>query len=198
MRLFPAFYDFVILRAERGSFGKIRQQMIAPLRGLIIEVAAGSGLNFRHYSADADVVAIDRDVQTLMSRARPRAAGSAARITLVAADAELLPFREGAFDRGVATLALCTIPHPDRALAELRRSIRSDGSLHLLEHVRVRSPLVARLQEWLTPVWRRLAEGCHLDRRITDDVVGAGLVLDRVDEHLGGYVQMIVARIPSA
>lgn len=196
MRLFPAFYDLVMTRAERGRFGEFRKENVSPARGVIIEVGAGSGLNFRHYSPGVDVVATDPDAETLASRARPRVAGSAANIMLVAADAQLLPFRDAAFDEGVAALAMCTIPEPRRALAELRRTVRPLGVVRLLEHVRVRRPLIAQLQDWLTPIWRHVAEGCHLNRRVTDDVVGAGLAIERVDEHLGGHVQRIIARVP--
>lgn len=73
-------------------------------------------------------------------------------VLLVAADAEALRFHDATFDAGVLGLATCTIPHPDRALAELRRVLRPGAPLRLLEYVRLEHPLLGRLQDWLTPV----------------------------------------------
>jgi ubiquinone/menaquinone biosynthesis C-methylase UbiE len=132
----------------------------------------------------------------MLERARPRAQDSAAEIVFVAADSEALPFRDGSFVEGVVGLAMCTIPHPERALAELRRTVAPGGRLRLLEHVRVNSPVIGRLQDWLTPLWRRIAGGCRLNRRTVETVAVSGFVLECVTSHLGGYVLEIVARSP--
>jgi ubiquinone/menaquinone biosynthesis C-methylase UbiE len=134
----------------------------------------------------------------MLRRGRGRASGAVASVLLVAADAERLPFREGAFDGAVVGLAMCTIPRPPRALAELRRVLRPGAPLRMLEHVRVEHPLVGRLQDWVTPLWRRLAAGCRLDRRTVQTVREAGFELETVERELGGYVVTIHARSPAA
>lgn len=193
--LFPGLYDLFMAPAERGRLGAWRDAVAGAAEGRVLEVGAGTGLNFSHYRPGAWVVATDPDVG-MLERARARARESAAEISFVAADAEALPFRDGAFTEGVVGLAMCTIPRPARALAELRRTIQRGGHLRLLEHVRIDSPLLGRLQDWLTPLWRHVAAGCHLNRRTVETVVQNGFVLESVTPHLRGYVVEIVARSP--
>lgn len=192
-RLFPWLYDAFMRPAERGPLGRWRQSVVSPAHGRILEIAAGTGLTFPHYRAGATVIATDPDV-AMLTRARPRARVSRANILLVAADAEALPFRPNTFDTAIVGLGLCTIPRPWRALAELRRTLRGAGSLRLLEHVRVAQPIVARLQDWLSPVWRRVAGGCCLNRRTVDVIAASGFAIDRMMAHAGGFIVEIIAR----
>jgi len=112
----------------------------------------------------------------------------------VAADAEALPFRAQTFDDAVVGFAFCTIPRPARAVAELRRVLHPRAACRLLEHVRVAHPVIGRLQDWATPVWRRIAGGCRLDRTTLEILAASGFSLDRVRSHIGGFVVEIVAR----
>lgn len=194
-RLFPTLYDLFMAPAERGELGRWREAVVAPAQGRVLEIGAGTGLNFSHYHPDAWVVATDPDVG-MLERARPRAEECAATIVFVAADAEALPFRDRAFTEGIVGLAMCTIPRPVDALTELNRTIQHSGRLRLLEHVRLDSPVLGRLQDWLTPLWRRMAGGCRLNRRTVETVARSGFVIESVTTHLGGYVQEIVARVP--
>ena len=193
MNIFPRLYDAVMGIAERGRVGRLRRAMVSKARGRVLEIGAGTGLDFPYYQTDAWVVASDPDLD-MLRRGRRRAGAAGAEVLLVAADAELLPFRDGAFDAAIVGLAMCTIPHPERALAELRRTLRPGAALRLLEHVRMEQPLLGRLQDWLTPVWRRVAGGCRLNRRTADAVAAGGFAVDSVDSHLGGYLQVIDAR----
>lgn len=193
MDFFPRVYDAVMGLAERGAVGKLRSGMVSRARGNVLEIGAGTGLDFPWYERHAKVIASDPDLG-MLRRARARARAARAEVVLVAADAEMLPFRQGSFDDAVVGLAMCTIPHPELALAELRRALRPGGALRLLEHVRVDTPVVGRLQDWLTPVWRRIAGGCRLNRRTAAAVAAAGFRVESVESHLGGYLQVISAR----
>lgn len=197
MRLFPWLYDLAMAPAEGGGLGRWRRSLVAPVRGRVLEVGAGTGLDFAHYPPDAWVVATDPDLD-MLARAKPRLRDSPARILLVAADAQALPFRDSAFDEGVVGLAMCTIPAPEQALRELQRVLVPGGALRLLEHVRMGNPLLARLQDLLTPLWRLLAAGCHLNRETVDTVARSGFALVSVESHLAGYLQSIVARAPAS
>lgn len=192
MPLFPKLYDLVMARAERGRLGDWRSRVVGATRGSVIEIAAGTGLNFSHYHKGACVIGTDSDI-SMLARAKDRASHARATIVLVVADAEALPFRDRAFDEAVGGLALCTIPHPERALAELRRTLVSGGRLRLLEHVRSQSSFVGLLQDWCTPVWRRIAGGCRLNRRTAETVASCGFVLESVTAHAAGNVQEMVA-----
>ena len=193
--LFPRLYDLCMAPAERGPLGRWRKAVVGAAEGRVLEIGAGTGLNFAYYQPDVWVVATDLSVG-MLARARSRAHESAAQIVLVVADAEALPFRDGAFTDCVVGLALCTIPRPSVALVELRRTIRHGGRLQLLEHVRIDSPVFGRLQDWLSPLWQRVAGGCRLNRRTVETVAHSGFILESVTPHLAGYVQEIVARAP--
>lgn len=198
MRFFPTIYDWIMTPAERCRLGRWRHAVVAPTRGRLLEIGAGTGLDFAHYNRDAWVVATDADV-SMLECAGDRARRAEATIVLVAADARLLPFRDATFSGAVAGLAMCTIAHPERALTELRRTIQAGGVLRMLEHVRVdRPPIVGRIQDWFTPIWRRLAGGCHLNRRTVEAVRAAGFAPVLTRSHWGGFVQEIVAANPAS
>lgn len=195
-KFFPSLYDLFMAPVEPGRLGRWRESIVAGARGQVLEIGAGTRLNFAHYDPSVWVVATDPDVGVL-ARARPRAAAAAAEIALVAADAEALPFRPSAFDSGVVGLAMCTIPHPDKALSELRRT-RPGAGLRLLEHVRLQSPVLGRMQDWLTPAWRRVAGGCRLSRRTAETVSASRFTLESVTPRLGGHVEEMLARTTGA
>ena len=164
---FARFYDAVMSSADRVGFARRRRVLAAHARGRVLEIGAGTGLEFQHYASATSLVAIEPDM-AMIERAKARAAVSSARIALVAADARALPFRDGTFDTAISALAFCTIPEPERAALEMRRVLRASGVAYLLEHVRAVHRPLAFIQSMLTPLWRRIASGCHLDRRTAD------------------------------
>jgi ubiquinone/menaquinone biosynthesis C-methylase UbiE len=183
-RFFPWLYDLVMTRAERLAIGPWRRAVVERAAGVVLEIASGTGLNFAYYAAGTTVIASEVE----------RAEKSSATVLLVVADAQALPLRAGVFDSAVVGLALCTIPSPTRALDELQRVLRDDGTLLMLEHVRSTSALVGRLQDWATPLWKRVAGGCRLNERTVERIAAAGFQLDSVEPHRPEYVVTIAAR----
>lgn len=178
--------------AERGRLAEWRRDVVGSAEGRVLEVAAGTGLNFPHYRRGTTVVATEPDLG-MLERARDRAGSAEAGIVLVAADAQNLPFRDRAFDTVVVCLGLCTIPSPPLALAEFRRVLRLGGVARMLEHVRVDRPIMGRVQDLVTPVWRRLAGGCRLNQRTVATVQHAGFRVEELRSHMRGYVVAIKA-----
>ena len=172
-----------------------RRHLTTGATGTVLEVGVGSGLGLRHYRSDTTVIGVEPDL-VMLERARRRARRAGARVLLVAADGQQLPFRAGTFDSAVMQLALCTIPDPRAALAEVRRALRPGAALHVLEHVRVDRPIIGRVQDWLTPLWRRMAGGCHLNRRTAQEVERGGFRITGIVRHAGGLFQEISACAP--
>ena len=170
---FPSFYDLVMVPADWLGMRRHRRALITGAKGRTLEIAAGTGLNLRHYRRVDSLVAVDISAEMLSSLHR-RAAQTDVLVQTAVATGELLPFRTGSFDTVVITLSLCTIPDPDAALAEVRRVLAADGELRFLEHVRHRRGWVARLQTALTPRWKKVSGGCHLDRTSVDTIAAAG------------------------
>jgi SAM-dependent methyltransferase len=111
---------------------------------------------------------------------------SALPINLVRASAENLPFEDRSFDAILTTWTLCTIPDALKALREMHRVLRPAGHLVFVEHGLAPERGVARWQERLTPCWKRIGGGCHLNRRMDDLIQAAGF---RIDELRTGYMR---------
>jgi SAM-dependent methyltransferase len=143
-----------------------RARWVPMAAGVVLEIGAGSGLNFTHYGPDVrKVYALDPSAE-LRRMAGPRAERARVLIEFLAAPAEAVPLPDGSVDTVVTTWTLCTIPDPQGALHEMGRVLRGGGRLIFVEHGRASDPRVVRWQERLTPAWRRIAGGCHLNRPI--------------------------------
>src|SRR4051794_14562616 len=149
-----------------------RQRVVGAAAGRVLEIGIGSGLNFPFYGAAGTSVIGLEPSSELLSMARPRAVTAAAPLPLLDAAPEAIPLDSGSVDTVVTTWTLCTIPHAQRALTEMRRVLKPDGALLFVEHGRAPEPGVARWQDRLDPLWSRLAGGCHLNRKMDDLIAG--------------------------
>jgi ubiquinone/menaquinone biosynthesis C-methylase UbiE len=148
-----------LLREERAK-------VVSGAHGDVLEIGIGSGLNLPYYGeAVQRVVGVDPSAE-LLAMARRNAARSALPVELVCQNAERLPFGDASFDSAVMTWTLCSIADPAAALREIRRVLKPGAALFFVEHGLSDEPRVAAWQHRLTPLWRPLAGGCHLDRRI--------------------------------
>jgi ubiquinone/menaquinone biosynthesis C-methylase UbiE len=149
-----------------------RARVIAEAEGRVLEIGAGSGLNLPLYpDRVSDVLALEPD-RKLLAMARTKAAARPTRF--LEALAEQIPLEDASVDTVVSTWTLCTIAHPEAALAEVRRVLKPRGRLLFVEHGLAPTEGVRRWQHRLNPLWRRLAGGCNLDRPIEALVGGAG------------------------
>jgi SAM-dependent methyltransferase len=160
-----------------------RRQVLSQASGRVLEIGIGSGLNLPFYGSEASsVYGIDPSDPLLRRALRQRAAQA----VLVEASAELIPFDTSTFDTVVTTWTLCTIPQVIVALCEMRRVLRPDGRLLFVEHGLAPDHTVARWQHGLTPCWKCLGGGCHLDRKIDDLITAAGFRIERLET---GYIR---------
>jgi ubiquinone/menaquinone biosynthesis C-methylase UbiE len=166
--------------AMRHPIARERRQALVPMvTGTVLDVGIGSGLNLAYYSEAAErIVGIDPS-EPLLGMAKKSAARSPA--ALVCASAERLPFADGSFDSIVLTWTLCSIADPQAALAEFRRLLKPRGRLFFVEHGLAPDERVRRWQHRLTPLWSRLAGGCHLDRPMDRLIESAGFQLEHLE-----------------
>ena len=155
-----------------------RQRVIAAAEGRVLEIGIGSGLNLPLYGRSVSSVIGLEPSPELLRMARTRAAAAPVPVELLEASAEAMPLDDASVDTVVTTWTLCTIPHVERALAEMRRVLKPGGSLLFVEHGRAPEPGVARWQDRLDPLWCRVAGGCHLNRKIDDLISGSGFRID--------------------
>jgi ubiquinone/menaquinone biosynthesis C-methylase UbiE len=150
-----------------------RKLVVPEAKGAVLEVGVGTGLNFSLYDGIDSLAGIEPDPHMLV-RARPRAAGLPFPVELHQAGAERIPFDAGRFDTAVVTFTLCTIPDTENALREIRRVLKPGGRMLFVEHTRSIQPVLAGIQDALTPLWKRIGGGCHLNRRAIELVRRAG------------------------
>ncbi|MGI8624047.1 MAG: class I SAM-dependent methyltransferase [Solirubrobacteraceae bacterium] len=179
--LFARLYHHVLRRAEGPSVARCRKQLVEGLGGTVLEVGAGDGANFPHYSsAVGEVIAIEPEPY-LRARAGEAAAKVPADVRVVGGDGDHLPAADGSVDAVVYALVLCSVPDQARALAEVRRVLRPGGELRLLEHVRAEHRVARRAQQVADATfWPRCFGGCHLTRDTLTAVRNAGFDTSRV------------------
>lgn len=154
----------------------LRAEMIPNARGVVLEVGIGSGLNLPFYSGAAvsHVYGIDPSRDLLAMAQTKIDAGLPIPVTLIPQSADRIPLADQSVDTVVVTWSLCSIPDPAATLREMRRVMKADGRLIFAEHGLSPDAHVQSWQNRLTPMWRRLAGGCHLNRKIDDEIRAAG------------------------
>jgi ubiquinone/menaquinone biosynthesis C-methylase UbiE len=158
-----------------------RERVIAAADGRVLEIGVGSGLNLPFYSSRVrEVVGVD-PAPRLLAMARRAAETSAVPVTLIEGSAEAIPLEDNSIDTAVTTWTLCTIPDAARALVDVRRVLRLGGQLLFIEHGLAPEDNVRRWQDRLTPVWRRISGGCHLNRPIRSLIEAAGYRIATID-----------------
>lgn len=144
-----------------------REKVVPLAQGCVLEIGVGSGLNLAYYDARTVSKVIGLDPAPEMTRKAARIAGRVRfEVAFVNAPAESIPLASGSVDTALVTYALCTIPETGLALREISRVLRPGGRLVFCEHGLAPDANVRKWQDRMTPVWKRLAGGCHLNRDI--------------------------------
>lgn len=187
-------YDAVMTPLGWLGLTAARRKLVRGLSGHVLEVGTGTGLALPGYPDTVTAVtAIDVD-EAALARAQRRRPDA----RLLHASVESLPFPAASFDAVVSSLVFCSVEAPARALAEIFRVLRPGGALRMLEHVRAPSPVLATVQDLLTPAWMRVSGGCRLDRETFDLVRRAGFDVERRVQRLQGVSELIIARRPAS
>jgi ubiquinone/menaquinone biosynthesis C-methylase UbiE len=177
-RILPWLIDFGM---RRKPLLRLREDLVAAARGQVLEIGVGSGLNLPFYPRDLEGLwGIDPSPE-LLAMARRQAAWVHFPVSLAEARAEELSLDDHSVDSVVMTWTLCSVARPEQALAEIRRVLRPGGSLIFIEHGQAPEPGVRRWQDRLTPLWRKVAGGCHLNRPIDRLIEAAGLRLTELE-----------------
>lgn len=179
--IFARWFERTAAQIDEQGASQHRATTLAGLSGRVIEVGAGNGLNFRHYPpAVTEVVAIEPE-DYLRNRAVDAAADAGVPIEVIDGLADRLPAEEGSFDAAVASLVLCSVDSPERALSEIIRVLRPGGELRFYEHVLADSDGLARLQGGVAWFWPAVGGGCHPNRDTVGAIEDAGFELERCE-----------------
>jgi ubiquinone/menaquinone biosynthesis C-methylase UbiE len=179
--ILPRLLDFAMRNKQLLPF---RKRVIGAAEGRVLEIGVGSGRNLPFYRSPAKELLALEPSQKLVAMAR-EAKEPAVPVNFLEASAEAIPLDDGTIDSVVTTWTLCSIPHADSALGEMRRVLRPGGKLLFAEHGLAPSKSVRWWQDRLTPAWRRIGGGCHLNRPIRSMIESAGFRIDRIET---GYI----------
>ena len=164
-----------------------RRSMVVPLaKGDVFELGCGGGINQQFYKTDAIKTYAGIDPHDgLLDAAREEAERKGWAADIKQGVGEDIPFAGSSFDTVVCTFTLCSVQEPDRVLSEMLRVLRPGGQALFLEHGRAPDANVAKWQDRIEPVWKRLAGGCHLTRPIGSAFRGAGFEVEPLGQ---GYM----------
>jgi SAM-dependent methyltransferase len=181
---------------ERGATGH-RRRLLEGLRGTVVEIGAGHGLNFPLYPPEVtEVVAVEPE-PTLRSHAQTAAESATVPIRVLAGVADELPLEDESADAVVASLVLCSVPDQQRAFAEIRRVLRREGELRFYEHVVPHCQPKRLLLQVIdrSGLWPAIAGGCHPARDTTEAIMQAGFDVEEI-ERFGFAAQRFQPLIP--
>ncbi len=170
----------VRMSMQQPTLEPYRRRVITAADGRVLEIGVGSGINLPLYASATHVVGLDPSAR-LLTMARAAAREGSRPIDLVEGTAEAIPLPDHSVDTVVTTWTLCSIPDLPRALREVRRVLRAEGRLLFAEHGLAPEPTVVRWQNRLTPIWKRIAGGCHLNRPIDRLITSAGFQIARLE-----------------
>lgn len=170
-RIFPHLLNQVM---QTPSMMEGRAELIKKIRGEVLEIGFGTGLNLPFYQAVDQLYALEPnpDVYRL---AQKRIFDTPFHIQHIQASAEKLPFADHSVENIVSTWTMCSIANLAQALQEIHRVLKPESNLHLIEHVQYHdNSTLKKLQDLLTPIQKVLADGCHLNRNIELELLNAG------------------------
>src|SRR3989338_4550009 len=174
--LFPKLLD---LTMKRQGMEKLRPDVIHKAFGTVLEIGFGSGLNLPYYTHILKLYALDPSSE-LYDLAKKRISKASFSIEYIQASAEDIPLPPNSIDTVISTWNLCSIPHPESALKEIYRVLKPDGKFIFIEHGKSPRKSVAQWQKWLMPISKRLAGGCHINRKIDNLITDAGFEIQNL------------------
>lgn len=182
------FYDTYILphiinrTCSVGQVMKLRQRVIPRATGVVLEVGMGSGINLPLYDSSQVIKVYGLEPSEGMRRkAQSNLRSSPVEVEWLDLPGEAIPLSDNSVDTIVLTFTLCTIPDWEKALQQMFRVLRPGGRLLFCEHGQSPEPGVAKWQNRVTPGWKKIAGGCHLNRPIADYLKQAGFTIKELE-----------------
>lgn len=159
-----------------------RQHVLAAAEGRVLEVGMGSGLNLRYYNPDkVDFVWGLEPSDGMRKKAQKNLQQSPVQVEWLGLPGEEIPLDSHSADTVVLTFTLCTIPEWETALRQMKRVLKPGGKLLFCEHGAAPDEAVARWQNRVNPLWKKIAGGCHLNRNIPELISQAGFSIRELE-----------------
>lgn len=180
-RFFARWYPGAMNQIEEAGQSEIRRAQLAEASGRTLEIGAGNGLSVPHYTDRVTDLTLLEPNPVLREMLAETARGARAKkVSIVDGDAHALAFPDATFDTVTASLVFCSVTDPEQALAEVHRVLKPGGRLLFHEHVRGHG-VRAFFQDLLTPLQRRVLDGCHANRRFEQTLRHSPFELDELE-----------------
>lgn len=165
-----------------GAVMKARSRIVPQATGNVLEIGIGSGLNLQFYDSKkvSSIVGVDPAAE-MQALAHKRAAAISIPVEMLAVDVHGIHAETDRFDTIVMTFTLCSIHEPIPALQEMARVLKPGGRLLFCEHGLAPDASVERWQHRLTPLWKPIAGGCHLNRDIPALIEAGGFIIEELE-----------------
>jgi len=165
-----------------GQVMKLRSQIVPRARGKVLEVGMGSGINLEFYDqSQVEVVYGLEPSEGMRRKALPNLNRSPIAVEWLDLPGEKIPLEDNSVDTVLLTFTLCTIPDWRAALLQMKRVLKPGGDLLFLEHGEAPHETIRKWQHRITPGWKMLAGGCHLNRQIADLIRQAGFEIQELE-----------------
>ncbi|KMQ74453.1 Methyltransferase domain [Marinobacter subterrani] len=165
-----------------GQVMKLRSQVVPRARGRVLEVGMGSAINLPFYNADnVELVYGLEPSEGMRRKAQPNLARSPVKVEWLDLPGEKIPLENESVDTVLLTFTLCTIPDWHTALEQMKRVLKPGGDLLFIEHGESPHDSIRKWQNRITPGWKKVAGGCHLNRNITDLIRNAGFEIQELE-----------------
>ena len=189
-------YDSLELLMEKGKMGDWRQALWQKIKNKIdedgmrlLEAGVGSGKNIEYYPDDLEIYAIDFSPK-MLNQAEEKAKKYNKEVNLLEMDIQNLDFEDNYFDLIVSSCVFCSVPNPVKGLKELKRVLKEDGRIIMLEHMRSQNELVGKFMDWFN--WVSLYTwGANINRKTIENIKKAGLELVEVNNLMSDIVKEI-------
>lgn len=165
-----------------GQVRHLRSQIVPHAHGRVLEVGMGSGLNLEFYNRDqVDMVYGLEPSEGMRRKAIPNIDRSPVSVEWLSLPGEQIPLPDESIDTVLLTFTLCTIPDWRKALEQMKRVLKPGGNLLFLEHGEAPHEATRKWQHRITPAWKKVAGGCHLNRHIADLITHAGFEIQELE-----------------
>jgi ubiquinone/menaquinone biosynthesis C-methylase UbiE len=163
-----------VMRWYEPQIAERKRQLFSQLHGTVVEIGPGTGPNLKYMSRDVDWIGIESNphMRKFLEKEAQRLGMP---VHLIDGSALSIPLDDHSADFVVGTLVLCSVPCPVQTLDEVRRVLKPGGRYLFIEHVAApEGSAMWRVQQFIKPLWKCCADGCHVDRRSWEPIEGAG------------------------
>ncbi|WP_458413332.1 class I SAM-dependent methyltransferase [Schinkia sp. CFF1] len=192
-KTFAKYYDKAMAPLEKKYIMEWRKKLLDQATGKVLEIGGGTGINFPLYKKCEEVTTIEPN-PLMIEKALIRQQQASVPIQIIKNKAEHLPFPNCHFDTIVITLVLCSVDNMEQVIQECKRVLKPGGKLLVLEHIKMEQPFLAGLQDVLTPVWKHIADGCHLNRNPEVIIKECGFEIISSEKYLSSLIISLIAR----